>query len=163
MQLELPLHSMWLRHKDLHSSKTSLFWKTIQTDLLSYQLNITISGKLTKTNKHASGLLKRSILVRIPKIGHHWTKMNNISSSMFLPSLQQVMVSFLRTLLRDSWLRYRFQRQEPSTVSKWWWKTFILRPMLSWLIHTSKTIRKKITSSRQLKTSHLLPKRPNGL
>lgn len=165
IQLVSQLNNLLIKLKTL-LRRSSLFQnhclRTIPTDLLFFQLNTMIFGRCTKNKWLASGLQKKSILPKTPKIGKSSLQMNNISSSMFLLSSLPVTVSFLRTLHRDSWPKYKSQRQDASTVSKWWWRTSILRHTHCWLILTSKTTMRRCTSSKPSRIFHQSLKRQNG-
>lgn len=122
-----------------------------------------ISGRCTKSKWHVFGLLKKSILLKTLKIGINSIRMSNTSLSMFLLSSLLLMVLYLKILLRDSWLRFKSQKQDAFMGSKWWWKIFILKLIHYWLILIFKTQMKNYFCSKLFKIFHLWPKKLNGL
>jgi hypothetical protein len=95
------LHKLKVRHK-LKLFFQSHFLRITPTDLSFYLSGTMIFGRVTKTNKLASGPLKKSILVKIQKIGLVSQRTSNISSNMSLPFSLLVMELFLKTWLKDS-------------------------------------------------------------
>ena len=139
------------------------FLKRIQTDSLFCQSSTMTSGRCTRSRWPASGQLRRLTWLRILKIGKVSQTMRGTLSSMFLHFSLPLMVLFSKTLLRDSWLKSRYQKLVVFTDSKWWWKTSTVKHILYSLIHTFKIILKKNSFSKPLRTFHQSQRRQNGL
>lgn len=140
----------------------SHYWMRIQTVLWFCPSSTMMFGRCTRTKWPASGPLMRSTSRLTCKTGRNSVKTSNTSLRMSWPFSLPVTALFSKTLLSDSWLKFRFLKQEHSTVSRWWWKTSTLRCILSWSTHTWKTQPKKNTCLEESKLFQLSRKKLTG-
>ena len=104
------------------------------------------------------------LIFRIWEIGtRSWRMTSAISFLTCWPSSLPQTELLTRTWWRGSCRRFRFPRQDASTASRSWWRTYTARCTASWSTPTSRTGRRGTGSSTPSRPSRPSRRRPSGL